>query len=262
MSNWNKITNPLTGRKVSIKSILGKNIINNFIKQSGGSAKIDISEEFNNVGFTKLASSIECEDFKTCCLPYLKPFIEELGSSARGIENLKMIMNIEDNDIRIRSNKAFQINDLHHLRVPSWIEFGQSFDNYPILKTYYGQIKVIQLCVKHFPEESNNIINSKNLLSIQGYPKGLPYKYTDSESNNLTDFLNYYQELLDEILQHTPQQITNMLNSYSESSYKELLGQKNNLGWKYFINQLRLYYLYHKSEKIYIFRDNKILVLN
>lgn len=35
---WNKITNPKTGRKVSINNKLGKNILNNYIKQIGGSA--------------------------------------------------------------------------------------------------------------------------------------------------------------------------------------------------------------------------------
>ena len=35
---WNKITNPTTGRKVSIHNKLGKNILNNYINKYEGSA--------------------------------------------------------------------------------------------------------------------------------------------------------------------------------------------------------------------------------
>mgnify|MGYP003328222369 CR=1 FL=1 len=159
-------------------------------------------------------------------------------------------------------NLAKETGDLYQMRVPSWIEFASSFDNFPLLKTYYKQIKIIQLCIEYYPNESNNIVNSDNITEIQGYPKGLSYQYTDSQSNNLNDFLQYYENLIGEILTHTPEEIRNMLDNYTSSDTQLLLEKKKNKGWKHFINQLELYYPYYKHRKIYIFRNNKILSSN
>lgn len=262
MIQWDKITNPNTGRKVSIKSKKGLEIIYNYLEQFGGGDKQSISNSFNKAGFKSIASSTDCDNFTNCCLPYLKLFIQEIGSSARGIELLKIKNSIKDGDIRLYSKKIKAEKDLYNLRAPLWIEYSKNIHNFNIIETYYKQIQLVKLCLKNFPKETQKTIRSNSITQLQGYYPEINYKYTDSGANTLSDFLRYYDVLFEEILKLGYQKISELLNNVSDKSYNEMLNQHSHLGWKHFVNQLYQHKKFINSAKTYLFRNNTILSVN
>jgi len=261
MNYWNTIVNPLTGRKVLTNGKLGFHIITKYFKQLGGAKDSNITKEFNEVGFKSVAKSIDCYDFNTCCKPYLKMFIKELGSISRGIFNFTRL-DLKDGDIRVSSKDIKHVKDLYKYRSPAWIDIAEQYDMRPILDIIYKQVIVMKVCFTNFKNECLEIVPDNSLVELQGYHKNLESIYTDSQSTNLLEFINYYNLLLGEIIKYSPDEIKSFKNELKTSKYTELIQRKSSKGWKYFIDQLYLHNQYIEFNTTLFYRNGELLIVS
>ena len=99
---YDKILNPVTGRKVNVHSKIGKQIVNNYLKQLGGG-------KFKTVGLAVIAAN-KLKNIKEINKRYGKLPVSEQQKNRKNLKHAKNLINtgkisIKDNKITIHDDK-------------------------------------------------------------------------------------------------------------------------------------------------------------